>query len=70
MHFKFPGNLFQCLANVEAFIDFGEEENIEEGIMNEGIRVHVFVNRKVLGVYKDVRKDRVVIVEGLDFEVI
>lgn len=29
--------LFQCLANVEAFIDFDEEENIEEDAMKIGI---------------------------------
>ena len=26
----------QCTANTEAFIDFGEDDNIEEGIMEEG----------------------------------
>ena len=27
---------FQCLANVEAFIDFSEDENIEEDTVERG----------------------------------
>ena len=27
---------FQCLANVEAFIDFSEDENIEEDAVERG----------------------------------
>jgi len=28
--------IFQCCANVEAFIDFSEEENIEAGVVEQG----------------------------------
>ena len=28
--------LFQCLANVEAYIDFSEDENIEEDAVDNG----------------------------------
>ena len=30
-------NTFQCCANVEAFIDFSEEENIEAGVIEQGL---------------------------------
>ena len=26
----------QCVAHIEATIDFGEDENIEEGLVDEG----------------------------------
>lgn len=29
-------NIIKCLANVEAFIDFSEEENLEDNILSEG----------------------------------
>ena len=29
-------SFLQCVAHVEAFIDFGEDENIEEGILDQG----------------------------------
>ena len=28
---------FQTLAHVEAYIDFSEDENIEEGVLEQGI---------------------------------
>ena len=31
-----PTFVCQCVAHVEAIIDFGEEENVEEGLYPEG----------------------------------
>ena len=28
--------MFQCAANVEAYIDFSEDDNIEEGVLHDG----------------------------------
>lgn len=28
--------IIKCLANVEAFIDFSEDENLEDNILDEG----------------------------------
>lgn len=28
--------IMKCLANVEAYIDFNEEENVEENVLDEG----------------------------------
>ena len=30
-------SIIKCLANVEAFIDFNEEENVEDNVLNEGL---------------------------------
>ena len=29
-------NIIKCLANVEAYIDFSEEENVEDNVLEEG----------------------------------
>lgn len=29
-------HLFQALAHVEAYIDFGEDDNLEEGVLDQG----------------------------------
>ena len=31
---------FQCLADVEAFIDFSEDQDIEETVVNDGNESH------------------------------
>jgi tRNA U34 5-carboxymethylaminomethyl modifying GTPase MnmE/TrmE len=33
---KWRDDIIKCLANVEAFIDFHEEENIEDDILDQG----------------------------------
>ncbi len=30
-------NIIKCLANVEAYIDFSEEENVEDNVLEEGV---------------------------------
>jgi len=39
-----------CLALVEALIDFGEGEDIEEGVFEEGLSNHLFLG-DVRGVF-------------------
>jgi tRNA U34 5-carboxymethylaminomethyl modifying GTPase MnmE/TrmE len=34
-------NIIKCLANVEAYIDFSEEENVEDNVLEEGV-LHLF----------------------------
>lgn len=36
--------IIRCLANVEALIDFGEGEDIEDGIYDQGFRPHIRIN--------------------------
>ena len=31
----------QCVAHVEAFIDFSEDENIEEGVLEQGMKYNI-----------------------------
>ena len=33
---KWKDDIIKCLANVEAFIDFHEEENIEDDVLEQG----------------------------------
>jgi tRNA modification GTPase len=34
--------IIRCLALVEALIDFGEGEDIEEGVLEEGLSIGLF----------------------------
>ena len=36
LHLYIVQILFQCLADVEAFIDFSEDQDIEETVVNQG----------------------------------
>ena len=34
--------IIKCLANIEAYIDFNEDENVEDNILEESINVFLF----------------------------
>ena len=68
-----PVFVCQCAAHVEAIIDFGEEENIEEGLYPEGLRmksskvdIEVCVYRQLLSCKLPVKEKIRVLVDEIE----
>jgi tRNA U34 5-carboxymethylaminomethyl modifying GTPase MnmE/TrmE len=51
-------NIIKCLANVEAYIDFSEEENVEDNVLEEGIFIFIISFRKLYQIISICGKSR------------